>query len=67
MVENSLMPRQWTLDQKLFPHQAGFTCPPFDFDAAPTDFLGSTPPTVGWVVECCMCPITNMGSNGLTI
>ena len=33
------MPSQWTPEQKLFPHQVGFTCPPFDYCAAPSDFL----------------------------
>ncbi|MEM1160815.1 MAG: hypothetical protein AAGJ28_07760 [Pseudomonadota bacterium] len=32
---------------KLFPHQVGFTCPPKDFDAAPSDFLRIAPDTVG--------------------
>lgn len=32
---------------KLFPHQVGFTCPPHDFDAAPSDFLRMAPETVG--------------------
>lgn len=32
---------------KLFPHQVGFTCPPYDFDAAPSDFLRIAPETVG--------------------
>ncbi len=41
------MPRTWTAGQKLFPHQVGFTCPPFDFDAAPADFLRMCPETVG--------------------
>ena len=41
------MPAQWTTEQKLFPHQVGFTCPPFDFDAAPSDFLRMAPPSVG--------------------
>jgi hypothetical protein len=41
------MPTQWTADQKLFPHQVGFTSPPFDFDAAPSDFLRMSPGTVG--------------------
>ena len=41
------MPTQWTPEQKLFPHQVGFTCPPFDFDAAPSDFLRMAPPSVG--------------------
>ncbi len=47
MPENLEMPQEWTPEQKLFPHQVGFTCPPFDFDAAPTDFLRIAPPTVG--------------------
>ena len=41
------MPDKWTPAQKLFPHQVCFTCPPFDFDAAPTDFLRIAPATVG--------------------
>ena len=32
---------------KLFPHQVGFTAPPHDFDAAPTDFLSIAPEGVG--------------------
>lgn len=32
---------------KLFPHQVGFTCPPHDYDAAPSDFLRMSPGTVG--------------------
>ena len=32
---------------KLFPKQVGFTSPPHDFDAAPTDFLRIAPETVG--------------------
>ncbi|MDJ0821003.1 MAG: hypothetical protein QNJ09_04215 [Paracoccaceae bacterium] len=42
-----LMPSEWRPEHKLFPHQVGFTCPPFDFDAAPTDFLRIAPDTVG--------------------
>jgi len=42
-----MMPTQWTQEQKLFPHQVGFTCPPFDYDAAPSDFLRMAPETVG--------------------
>ena len=42
-----MMPTTWTADQKLFPHQVGFTCPPFDYDAAPSDFLRMSPETVG--------------------
>lgn len=32
---------------KLFPHQVGFTAPPHDFDAAPSDFLRICPDSVG--------------------
>lgn len=32
---------------KLFPNQVGFTAPPHDFDAAPTDFARISPDTVG--------------------
>jgi len=32
---------------KLFPYQVGFTCPPHDFDAAPSDFLRIAPETIG--------------------
>ena len=42
-----VMPQHWTAEQKLFPHQVGFTCPPFDFDAAPSDFLRIAPGSVG--------------------
>jgi len=31
----------------LFPYQVGFTCPPHDWDAAPSDFSGICPSTVG--------------------
>ncbi|MEO1116137.1 MAG: hypothetical protein AAFY05_27615, partial [Pseudomonadota bacterium] len=41
------MPLEWTEDQKLFPHQVGFTCPPHDWDAAPSDFLRIAPESVG--------------------
>ncbi|NQY60065.1 MAG: hypothetical protein HRT49_08650 [Cognatishimia sp.] len=41
------MPQDWTPEQQLFPHQVGFTCPPFDFDAAPSDFLRIAPRSVG--------------------
>ena len=47
MDPDPAMPRRWTAEQKLFPHQVGFTCPPFDYDAAPTDFLRICPETVG--------------------
>jgi len=42
-----LMPEDWRPEHKLFPYQVGFTCPPFDFDAAPSDFLRLCPETVG--------------------
>ncbi|WP_170377885.1 hypothetical protein [Ruegeria atlantica] len=42
-----LMPEDWRPEHKLFPHQVGFTSPPFDFDAAPSDFLRISPGTVG--------------------
>lgn len=32
---------------RLFPYQVGFTAPPHDFDAAPTDFLRMAPEGVG--------------------
>ncbi len=34
-------------EAKLFPHQVGFTAPPMDYDAAPSDFLRLAPETVG--------------------
>ena len=41
-------PEKWSdPTNKLFPHQVGFTAPPMDFDAAPSDFLRICPPTVG--------------------
>ena len=41
-------PEVWSdPDRKLFRHQVGFTCPPHDFDAAPSDFLRTAPPSVG--------------------
>lgn len=41
-------PERW-LDatKKLFPYQVGFTGPPMDFDAAPTDFVRMSPESVG--------------------
>lgn len=47
MTEPYSMPRQWTQEQKLFPHQVGFTCPPHDWDAAPSDFSSISPNSVG--------------------
>ena len=41
-------PEKWRDPKvKLFPHQVGFTCPPHDFDAAPSDFLRIAPRSVG--------------------
>ena len=41
-------PERWTDPaNKLFPYQVGFTAPPHDFDAAPTDFLRMAPEGVG--------------------
>ncbi len=43
-----MKPERWSdPSNKLFPHQVGFTSPPHDFDAAPTDFLRIVPETVG--------------------
>ena len=42
-----LMPQAWREEHKLFAHQVGFTSPPFDYDAAPSDFLRMCPETVG--------------------
>ena len=42
-----MMPETWRPEHKLFPHQVGFTSPPFDWDAAPSDFLRMAPDTVG--------------------
>ena len=47
MTDSYKMPSKWDAAQKLFPYQVGFTCPPFDFDAAPSDFLRMSPDTVG--------------------
>ena len=41
-------PVRWSEPRnKLFAHQVGFTSPPHDFDAAPSDFLRISPTTVG--------------------
>jgi len=41
-------PERWhDPSNKLFPYQVGFTAPPHDFDAAPTDFLSIAPKSVG--------------------
>jgi len=47
-MENYRKPERWLNPvNKLFPQQVGFTSPPHDFDAAPTDFLRIAPETVG--------------------
>ena len=45
--DRMLMPKEWREEHKLFPHQVGFTCPPFDYCGAPSDFLRMSPETVG--------------------
>ncbi len=41
-------PTKWRNPKvKLFPQQVGFTAPPHDFDAAPSDFLRMAPRSVG--------------------
>ena len=43
-----MKPERWKDPaNKLFPYQVGFTAPPHDFDAAPTDFMRIAPETVG--------------------
>jgi maleate cis-trans isomerase len=43
-----MKPERWKdPSNKIFPYQVGFTAPPHDFDAAPTDFLRISPDTVG--------------------
>ncbi len=41
-------PERWNdPTNKIFKHQVGFTSPPHDWDAAPSDFLRIAPPSVG--------------------
>jgi maleate cis-trans isomerase len=43
-----MKPERWKIQKnKLFTHQVGFTAPPHDFDAAPSDFLRISPDNVG--------------------
>ena len=43
-----MKPKRWkTLKNKLFTYQVGFTSPPHDFDAAPSDFLRISADNVG--------------------
>ncbi len=47
-MEWPVKPERWADPaNKLFPYQVGFTAPPCDFDAAPSDFLRIAPDTVG--------------------
>ncbi|WP_171236776.1 hypothetical protein [Ruegeria sp. HKCCA6837] len=47
-MNSYVKPPKWENPKvKLFPHQVGFTCPPHDFDAAPSDFLRMSPRSVG--------------------
>ena len=47
-MNDYVKPPKWANPKvKLFPHQVGFTCPPHDFDAAPSDFLRMAPRSVG--------------------
>lgn len=47
MSDAMSMPNKWKQEHKLFPHQVGFTCPPHDWDAAPSDFSSISDDTVG--------------------
>ncbi len=48
MTTDYQKPERWfEAANKLFPQQVGFTSPPHDFDAAPSDFLRIAPSTVG--------------------
>ncbi len=41
-------PERWSDPKnKLFKYQVGFTCPPHDWDAGPSDFIRIAPPSVG--------------------
>ncbi len=43
-----MKPERWADPKnKLFQHQVGFTAPPHDFDAAPSDFLRMSPTNIG--------------------
>ena len=43
-----MKPERWfDPAKKIFPHQVGFTAPPHDFDAAPSDFVRIAPRSVG--------------------
>ena len=47
-MSNYTKPTKWRDPKvKLFPYQVGFTAPPHDFDAAPSDFLRMAPNSVG--------------------
>ena len=47
-MDDYVKPAKWANPKvKLFTQQVGFTCPPHDFDAAPSDFLRMAPRSVG--------------------
>lgn len=47
-IERYAKAAHWEVERnKLFHHQVGFTAPPHDFDAAPSDFLRIAPRSVG--------------------
>ncbi len=47
-MNSFVKPARWADPMlKLFPYQVGFTCPPFDYCAAPSDFIRMAPETVG--------------------
>ncbi|MFT5110741.1 MAG: maleate cis-trans isomerase [Parasphingorhabdus sp.] len=47
-MNDYVKPERWAKpENKIFSYQVGFTSPPYDFDAAPSDFLRISPPSVG--------------------
>ena len=47
-MSNYTKPAHWAEPKnKLFPYQVGFTCPPYDWCAGPTDFQNMAPDSVG--------------------
>ena len=47
-MSDYVKPKRWASKaNKLFSHQVGFTAPPHDFDAAPSDFLRIAPESIG--------------------
>ena len=55
-----MMPSEWRPEHKLFPHQVGFTCPPFDFDARHLIFHELRPKQWAYMGGCYMFQITFM-------